>query len=230
MAGEPSIEFTGYAGEIKDFQDSSILNVSVHPGYTDKNTNQWVDKEPQFYGVRPLSNQAKDALNQVRQLKSQPNSSSISKDSSSRNRDSSNRNSSISSLRTRGANPRTNTEMGRSNPSQHVKDLVDARDQYRCVRCGKPFHWSGFSRHHRRLRSHKWPGLHEASNLILACGSGDTGCHGWIHAHPREAMSLGYIVSGFNDHPELVPILTAQHGWVLLDDKGGWTRCEPPKQ
>jgi DNA-directed RNA polymerase subunit RPC12/RpoP len=33
--------------------------------------------------------------------------------------------------------------------------LVDARDQYRCVRCGKPFHWSGFSRHHRRLRSHK---------------------------------------------------------------------------
>lgn len=24
--------------------------------------------------------------------------------------------------------------------------------------------------------------------------------------------------------------LTAQHGWVLLDDKGGWTRCEPPKQ
>lgn len=67
--------------------------------------------------------------------------------------------------------------MGRSNPSQHVKDLVDARDQYRCVRCGKPFHWSGF-----------------------------------------------------NDHPELVPILTAQHGWVLLDDKGGWTRCEPPKQ
>lgn len=79
-------------------------------------------------------------------------------------------------------------------------------------------------------RSHKWPGLHEASNLILACGSGDTGCHGWIHAHPREAMSLGYIVSGFNDHPELVPILTAQHGWVLLDDKGGWMRCEPPKQ
>lgn len=62
-------------GEIKDFQDSSILNVSVHPGYTDKNTNQWVDKEPQFYGVRPLSNQAKDALNQVRQLKSQPNMS-----------------------------------------------------------------------------------------------------------------------------------------------------------
>lgn len=29
---------------------------------------------------------------------------------------------------------------------------------------------------------------------------------------------MGYIVSGFNDHPELVPILTAQHGWVLLDD------------
>ncbi len=34
MAGEPSIKLTGYAGEIKDIQDSSILNVSVHPGYT----------------------------------------------------------------------------------------------------------------------------------------------------------------------------------------------------
>lgn len=27
MAGEPSIELTGYAGEIKDFQDSSILTI-----------------------------------------------------------------------------------------------------------------------------------------------------------------------------------------------------------
>ena len=41
---------------------------------------------------------------------------------------------------------------------------------------------------------------------------------------------MGYIVSGFNDHPELVPILTAQHGWVLLDDKGGCSRKPAPYQ
>lgn len=111
----------------------------------------------------------------------------------------------------------------RSNPSQRVCDLVDMRDEYRCVRCGHPFHWAGFSRHHRHLRSHPYPRLHEASNLILLCGSGTNGCHEWVHAHRLEAATYGWIVSGFDDHPEQVPILTKQHGWVLLDDEGGWT-------
>jgi hypothetical protein len=75
------------------------------------------------------------------------------------------------------------------------------------------------SRHHRRLRSHPWPGLHLPSNLVLLCGSGDTGRHGWVHAHPAEARLEGYMVHAW-EYPQSKPIYTMRHGWVLLDDEG----------
>jgi hypothetical protein len=118
-----------------------------------------------------------------------------------------------------------------SQPSKHTCDLVDARDEARCVRCGKSLYNAlTFSRHHRRMRSHPFPGLHEASNVIDVCGSGSTFCHGWIHEHPREAMANGWLVSGFEDHPETVPVLTAQHGWALLGNDGNWTPTTQPKE
>lgn len=117
------------------------------------------------------------------------------------------------------------SRIARLDPSRRVRELVLARDRYRCCRCGAVYQWSGFSIHHRRLRSHPWPGLHHASNLILLCGSGDTGCHGWVHAHPSEARGKGWLVSGFDDHPEQAPVWVKGRGFVLLDDEGGWTRC-----
>ena len=86
--------------------------------------------------------------------------------------------------------------------------------------------WAGFSRHHRHLRSHPFPGLHLPSNLILLCGSGSNeGCHLWVHTHQREAMDNGWLVSGFNDHPEQVPVMVYGKGLVLLDNMGGFTLC-----
>lgn len=43
-------------------------------------------------------------------------------------------------------------------------------------------------------------------------------------------MANGWIVSGFEDHPETVPILTAQHGWALLDNNGNWTPYQPEEE
>jgi hypothetical protein len=43
-------------------------------------------------------------------------------------------------------------------------------------------------------------------------------------------MANGWLVSGYDDQPETVPILTAQHGWVLLDNEGNWTPTEQPKE
>ena len=86
------------------------------------------------------------------------------------------------------------------------------------------------SRHHRRMRSHPWPGLHEPSNLILVCGSGTTGCHGLIHSHPQFAYAQGWLLHSWEDQPAAVPINTFAHGWILLDDQGGWRPYEPSEQ
>lgn len=93
----------------------------------------------------------------------------------------------------------------------------------RCARCGVVI-WSNGSRHHRKLRSRG--GADAADNLILACGSGTTGCHGWMHANPAEATLLGFIVPSWAD-PATVPIRHALYGWVLLLPDGTAEGVDP---
>lgn len=72
----------------------------------------------------------------------------------------------------------------------------------RCVRCGHAVSsaWPGYNCHHRKLgnRSDNRP-----ENLIILCGSGTVGCHGWVHHHPREAREHGWIVSKYKDPAEM---------------------------
>jgi hypothetical protein len=42
------------------------------------------------------------------------------------------------------------------------------------------------------------------ANLLMLCGSGTTGCHGWVEGHRAEARTAGLIVSQWDD-PEAVP-------------------------
>lgn len=110
-------------------------------------------------------------------------------------------------------------------PSERVTAVVDERDNWSCVRCGVSLYATGGSRHHRQLRSQQ-PNprlLNRPSNLILLCGSGSTGCHGWVHAHPAEAYELGWLVHGWDD-PSLVPVryrIGDRFHMLLLDDEGG---------
>lgn len=105
-----------------------------------------------------------------------------------------------------------------------VSDLVDERDGYSCVRCGRSLRVTSGSRHHRQRRA---VGGHSAPNLILLCGSGSTGCHGWVHEHPREARAAGYIVraDGLVQAPE-IPVQVVSAGpnstliWVMLAPTG----------
>ena len=63
----------------------------------------------------------------------------------------------------------------------------------------------GTNRHHRKLRSQG--GTDDPSNVIEAvCGSGTTGCHGWIHDHPATSYANGWLVKSWDD-PEFVPII-----------------------
>lgn len=118
--------------------------------------------------------------------------------------------------------------MSRTNPTRETHRLTARRDHYRCLRCGNELDhiWSGHSLHHRHMRSHPFRGLHLPANLIHLCGSGTTGCHGWVHNHPKTAMEYGWIVSMGEDHPETVPVWDAHRGWLLLDNQGGYTLCD----
>jgi len=109
-----------------------------------------------------------------------------------------------------------------SQPPRSVTDQVDARDAQRCVKCGRPL--AGGSRHHRQLRSQG--GKHTVQNLVLMCGSGTTGCHGWTHAHPVVAADMGWIVLSWEE-PDEKPMLTWR-GWVLLTADGGMRLLDRP--
>lgn len=103
-------------------------------------------------------------------------------------------------------------------PTAAVCAAVDARDEERCFRCLVPVR--GGSRHHRQLRRF---GDHSPANLLLLCGSGTTGCHGWVHAHPAEAYRHGWLVHGW-DTPAAVPVLGDRgRRWWVLTTEGGKT-------
>lgn len=112
-----------------------------------------------------------------------------------------------------------------------VARKVDARDEYACVRCGAALTSIAGSRHHRQRRR---DGGHTAPNLILLCGSGTTGCHGWAHANPKAACAAGYIVPATGRAtPDVIPVLVyapgiargwSEHVWYVLGDDGGRER------
>lgn len=86
------------------------------------------------------------------------------------------------------------------------------------MRCGEP----------TGQIQHRWPrgrgGGNRLSNLILMCGSGTTGCHGWAETQERRiATDQGWFVKTGED-PAAKPVFT-RYGWIMLDDDGGWDRA-----
>lgn len=108
-----------------------------------------------------------------------------------------------------------------SEPTQTTKRLVAARQRYRCWICNKDLTGpTPHSFHHRRMRSHPFPGLHEPANLILLCGTGTTGCHGQVHADPAHAYRNGWLMHSWQPDPEASPLLDHDGRWRLLDNTG----------
>ncbi|MEK6310111.1 MAG: HNH endonuclease signature motif containing protein [Curtobacterium sp.] len=104
-------------------------------------------------------------------------------------------------------------------------DIVNFRDEGRCQKChrGTPV-----TRDHRLNRSQG--GLTTAANLQLLCGSGTTGCHGWVTEHLEDALAEGWRVPAWAD-PLRWPAAryfpsvagTVRLGWALYDNAGGVT-------
>lgn len=60
---------------------------------------------------------------------------------------------------------------------------------------------------------------HSPANIVELCGSGTTGCHGWVHQHVEEAERLGLIVP-FGADPRDVPVFDWEGRWMLLNMDG----------
>lgn len=109
--------------------------------------------------------------------------------------------------------------------SQEVRMSVLMRAGFQCERCGTSIRSIPMSVHHRRPRAmggtHR-PETNYPSNLLALCGSGTTGCHGYIESHRTEAIDYGFIVPQY-ETPSLVPVKLYLHGWVLLTDEGSFS-------
>lgn len=98
------------------------------------------------------------------------------------------------------------------------------RQGWHCLRCGTNIHdpscWPGRSGHHRQLRRAADPDVrHSPANIVELCGSGTTGCHGWVHQHVTEAERLGLIVP-FGLDPRDVPVFDWEGRWLRLNKDG----------
>lgn len=121
----------------------------------------------------------------------------------------------------------TRSERGRG-PTQQVRNQVYERSQGKCEWCGQPPSW-GSSVHHRKPRGmggSRKVHVNAAANLLFLCGSGVTGCHGWVESNRQEAVTYGLLVPR-PAFPATTPIFYRRKRWVLLQDDGSVTAWEP---
>ena len=102
--------------------------------------------------------------------------------------------------------------------SQHIRDIVLARADHHCERCG---HYTNTPQlHHRRPRGmggSKASDTNGAANALVVCPD----CHRWIESWRVEARSQGWLVGQHRRPADCVVWRRGQ--WVQLDDQGGWT-------
>jgi hypothetical protein len=72
--------------------------------------------------------------------------------------------------------------------------------------------------HHRKPRQmggSRMAWLNEPENLLMLCGSGTTGCHGWIESHRTDGYHFGWLLRT-GSLPHLTPFCDLYGNWNLL--------------
>lgn len=108
-----------------------------------------------------------------------------------------------------------------SGPTEQVRETVINRAGQHCELCNRPISGPA-SVHHRRPR--RMGGTRRAdtnspANLLLLCGSGTTGCHGWVESHRRDSLDAGVILYD-RDNPTEHPFKDRLDRWWTLTDEG----------
>lgn len=105
-----------------------------------------------------------------------------------------------------------------------IRSRLHDRAGGRCEICGL---YGANNAHHRRNKSQG--GQDVLSNLMLLCGSGTTGCHGFVTEHPTDAVVEGWTIQGVVAVPARTEVrVRGVKG--LLDDAGGFTRVPAPQE
>ena len=94
-----------------------------------------------------------------------------------------------------------------------TRRLLRQRSDGACECCGLQL---ATNAHHRKNKSQL--GADSLSNLLHLCGSGTTGCHGYITEHPAESYLKGWSVRS-TEEPRDSPVLY-RGSLVILDDLG----------
>jgi hypothetical protein len=90
----------------------------------------------------------------------------------------------------------------------------------RGVCLGRATNW-----HHRRRPGRIWV----PSNGLHLCGSGTTGCHGWVTEHPQLSYPMGWALHSWQD-PLWEPAVIRGRS-CYLTDSGLYVPCrEKPRQ
>lgn len=111
-----------------------------------------------------------------------------------------------------------------------TRRLVIERDGGMCQWCGELVRSDDYSLQHRRARGmggSKDPVSSSPSNAVLMCGSGTTGCHGFVEANPVVAEGRGFRVRQGAD-PRHVPLWSWRGEWWFLLPDGSRVECEEP--
>lgn len=110
-----------------------------------------------------------------------------------------------------------------------ARRLVYERSNGMCEICAQQ---PGTNWHHRRSAGRIWT----PENGLHLCGSGTTGCHGWVTEHPAVSRALGWMVSNALRPDAVRAVLALVRGrWTRLHPDGRldvvpWELMPPPRQ
>ena len=108
-----------------------------------------------------------------------------------------------------------------------VRSDVLERDDFTCQRCKVSVLGRAYSLHHRKGRH--GVDAHSRANIVTLCGSGTTGCHGHVHAHPTQAYVTGFMVRRLTDvDPAAIPLIDIAGRAFFLTDDGRTIHTSPP--
>lgn len=113
-----------------------------------------------------------------------------------------------------------------------TRALVLSRDGHLCARCSRSVLNYPSSIHHRvprRMGGTRDPRINDPRNLVRLCGSGTTGCHGWVESYRAVGRQEGWLLRSLDD---LDTPLVNQWGVVirLTADGGRVEEWTPPER